>query len=82
MADDDYEGIRKVLQELDKNKFVKYLTDKLHEQSKMQMLTTAFIVSAVLAVLLLLNWGDKLTQESNGWIIAALMGYLFGRGQK
>ena len=82
MAQDDYEGVKKLLQELEKSKFAKQCIDYWHEQAKMHMQTTLIIVAAVLITILLLNWGGKLTVESNGWIIAALLGYLFGRGQK
>ena len=82
MAKDDYESIKELLHELEKNKFVKFVTEKLNEQAKLQKQTTLLIAIAVLGTILLLNWGSKLTPESNGWIIAALIGYLFGRGQK
>jgi len=74
------ESVSDVLRELDNNKFAKAVMERLEIQSKRNMQTTLIIVLAVLATLLLLNWGEKLTSEANGWIIAALIGYLFGRG--
>jgi hypothetical protein len=53
--------------------------ERWYERAKMNTIMTALIVFAVLLTILLLNWGGKLSMESNGWIIAALIGYLFGR---
>ncbi len=82
MAKSDYEGIKKVLQEFERNKFVRFLSEQWSEQAKLQAQATLLIVLAVLGTIVILNWWGKLTPESNGWIIAALIGYLFGRGQK
>ena len=81
MAQDDYESVKEILRELEKNKFVKHVADMWGEQAKLKKKTTMVVVLAILAVILILNWWSKLTPESNGWIIAALIGYLFGRGQ-
>lgn len=70
-----------ILHELEKNKFAKLVMERWSEQSKRNMQTTITIVIAVLLTILLLNWGEKLSVESNGWIIAALIG-LFGRGSQ
>ena len=80
MAKDDAESINKVLRELEKNKFVKRYMEQQRELSKAHMRTTIIIVGTILVTMLLLNWGGKLSMESNGWLLAALMGYLFGRG--
>jgi len=78
----DYEGIKEILRELEKNKFCKFVAEQLSEQEKIQKITTILIIIAVLLTIVVLNWWNKLTPESNGWILAALIGYLFGRGQK
>ena len=82
MAQDDYEGIKNLLRELEKNKFAKHVAGLWDEQVKLQKKATLVVVLAVLVTIVLLNLWGKLTSESNGWIIAALIGYLFGRGQK
>lgn len=76
----DIQSINELLRELENNKFVKSLTEHWHKLAEARMRTTLLIVFAVLATILLLNLGGKLTPESNGWILAALLGYLFGRG--
>lgn len=73
------ESLTEILHELEKNKFVKLLMERWHEQTKLRMQNTLIVVSAVLITILLLNFWGKLSMESNGWIIAALIGYLFGR---
>jgi len=80
MVKDDVKSINELLHELEKNKFVKSLMNQWHELAKMRMQTTLLIVIVVLVTMLLLNLGGKLTPESNGWLLAALIGYLFGRG--
>jgi len=82
MANNDAEKINKVLRQLEKSKFVKHLAELWAGQERLQKYTTLFVVLAVLGTIIVLNWWGKLTPESNGWIIAALIGYLFGRGQK
>lgn len=83
MAKNDVESIIEVLHALEKSKFVKQLAKQFmenwREQSKRSMKTTTIIVIALLATILLLNLLGKLSMEANGWIIAALIGYLFGR---
>ena len=79
MVKDDAEQINKILRELEKNKFVKLLMERWFERAKMSSIMTALTVFAILLTILLLNLMGKLTMESNGWIIAALIGYLFGR---
>jgi len=81
MAQDDYESV-KFLRELEKSKFAKFIAQRWDEQAKMRMKTTLLITCVVLATILLLNWGAKLSQEANGWLLAALVGYLFGRGSQ
>lgn len=80
MAKKNEESITEVLHELDKNQFIKQALASWLVQSKKKMWTTLAVVSAILVTVLLLNWGGKLSMESNGWILAALIGYLFGRG--
>ena len=80
--ENDAESIKKVLRELDKNKLVKFVVERWNEQAKLQKYATLAVVLAMLGTIILLNLWNKLTLESNGWIIAALMGYLFGRIQK
>lgn len=82
MPRNEEESLTDVLRELEKNKFAKSVLEKLHMQSKMNMWVTITSVLAVLVTILLLNWGGKLTEESNGWIIAAIVGYVFGRGSQ
>jgi cytochrome b len=79
MAKKDVDDIGKLLSMLEKTKFVKQFIEGWREQSKRNMQTTIIIVVAILATILLLNLLGKLSTESNGWIIAALIGYLFGR---
>jgi len=81
MAKDDYERVKEVLQELEKSKFIKHIAEMWNEQAKLQKKATLVVVLAILSAIVLLNLWGKLTPESNGWIIAALIGYLFGRGQ-
>ncbi len=80
MEKDDAKSVNEILRELEKNKFVKMLMERWHELSKARMQTTTILVFAILITMLLLNLGGKLSTESNGWILAALIGYLFGRG--
>jgi hypothetical protein len=82
MPEEKEESFTDVLHELEKNKFAKSVVEKLHEQSKLNMWITITAVIAVLLTILLLNYGGKLTEESNGWIIAAIVGYVFGRGSQ
>lgn len=81
MANQD-ESLTELLQELDKNKFVKSIAEKWQEQSKTNAKLTLILVAALLVTMLVLNWWGKLSMESNGWLLAALIGYLFGRSQK
>jgi xanthine/uracil permease len=81
MVKDDAEQIKKVLQALEKSKLVKRVVEYWYEQPKIHARTTIIIVSLVLLTILLLNLMGKLSMESNGWIIALLLGYLFGRGK-
>ncbi|MEM4255217.1 MAG: hypothetical protein QXR53_02715 [Candidatus Norongarragalinales archaeon] len=82
MAKTDDERLTDVLRELDKNKFARMVADRWYDLSKQNAKMTTIIVFAVLATVLILNWQEKLTMETNGWVIASLIGYLFGRGQK
>jgi hypothetical protein len=82
MPRNEEESFTDILRELDKNKFVRLILERWNEQAKRNMQTTIVIVLAVLATILILNWWGKLSVESNGWVIAALIGYLFGRGSQ
>jgi divalent metal cation (Fe/Co/Zn/Cd) transporter len=77
---DEMEGIKNILHELEKNRLVKKLEKDWHELSKMAMYTDIVLLCIVLITILLLNWLGKLSNEANGWLLAALIGYIFGRG--
>ncbi len=80
MVQNDIESINELLKGLEKNKFVKSVMQNWHDLARVRMRTSLILVFAVLGTMLLLNLIGKLSIESNGWILAALIGYLFGRG--
>lgn len=75
------ETVTDILQELKKNKFAKSALDKWSEHAKSNRQVTFLLVLAILITMLILNWCGKMTTESNGWLLAALIGYLFGRSR-
>ncbi len=59
-----------ILRELDKNKFARQIADKIEQLQKESAKLNFLLIIGAFTTIIFLNYMNKLSMESNGWIIA------------